>query len=261
MTGLEHEINACIDDNGHVVDSASGTLRSIRQGLRMQEGRVREKLESYTRGQNAAKMLSDSIVTIRNDRFVIPVKSEYRSHYGGVIHDMSSSGQTLFIEPDAVVQANNEIRRLKMQEQEEIEKILIELSARVQEVAHDLFLLVAVLSEIDVILAKAKYGTAHKYTKPEVNNEGIYSSCESTTSIIPVDEAVANTIEFGKDITTIVITGPNTGGKTVTLKTVGLMHIDGASRACRFLHWMDRKLLYSIQCMRISAMNNQLNKA
>ena len=95
-------------------------------------------LESYTRGKNAAKMLSDAIVTIRNDRFVIPVKSEYRSHYGGVIHDMSSSGQTLFIEPDAVVQANNEIRRLKMQEQEEIEKIFIELSAKVQEVAHDL---------------------------------------------------------------------------------------------------------------------------
>ena len=146
LTGLEHEINACIDDNGHVVDSASGSLRSIRQGLRMEEGRVREKLESYTRGRNAAKMLSDSIVTIRNDRFVIPVKAEYRSHYGGVIHDMSSSGQTLFIEPDAVVQANNEIRRLKMQEQEEIEKILLELSAKVQEIAHDLFTLVAVLA-------------------------------------------------------------------------------------------------------------------
>lgn len=222
LTGLEHEINACIDDNGHVVDSASSSLRSIRQGLRMQEGRVREKLESYTRGRNAAKMLSDSIVTIRNDRFVIPVKAEYRSHYGGVIHDMSSSGQTLFIEPDAVVQANNEIRRLKMQEQEEIDKILLELSAKVQEIAHDLFTLVAVLAEIDIILAKAKFGIAHKCTKPEVNNEGYIRLAKARHPLLPIETAVANTIEFGKDITTIVITGPNTGGKTVTLKTVGL---------------------------------------
>lgn len=222
LTGLEHEINACIDDNGYVVDSASGSLRSIRQGLRVQESRVREKLESYTRGRNAAKMLSDAIVTIRNDRFVIPVKAEYRSHYGGVIHDMSSSGQTLFIEPDAVVQANNEIRRLKMQEQEEIEKILLELSAKVQEIAHDLFTLVAVLAEIDIILAKAKFGIAQKCTKPEVNNEGYIRLAKARHPLLPIDTAVANTIEFGKDITTIVITGPNTGGKTVTLKTVGL---------------------------------------
>lgn len=222
LTGLEHEINAAIDDNGRVVDSASGTLRSIRQGLRIQEGRVREKLEGYTRGRNAAKMLSDSIVTIRNDRFVIPVKSEYRSHFGGVIHDMSSSGQTLFIEPDAVVQANNEIRNLKMKEKDEIEKILQELSIKVQAVAHDLFVLVDVLSEIDIILAKSKFGTAHKCTKPEVNNEGYIRLAKARHPLLPIDQAVANTIEFGKDITTIVITGPNTGGKTVTLKTVGL---------------------------------------
>ena len=222
LTGLEHEINAAIDDNGRVVDSASGTLRSIRQSLRIQEGRVREKLEGYTRGRNAAKMLSDSIVTIRNDRFVIPVKSEYRSHFGGVIHDMSSSGQTLFIEPDAVVQANNEIRNLKMKEKDEIEKILQELSVKVQAVAHDLFVLVDVLSEIDIILAKSKFGTAHKCTKPEVNNEGYIRLAKARHPLLPIDEAVANTIEFGKEITTIVITGPNTGGKTVTLKTVGL---------------------------------------
>lgn len=222
LTGLEHEINAAIDDNGHVVDSASGTLRSIRQNLRMQEGRVREKLEGYTRGRNAAKMLSDSIVTIRNDRFVIPVKAEYRSHFGGVIHDMSSSGQTLFIEPDAVVQANNEIRNLKMKEREEIEKILLELSLKVQEIAHELFVLVGVLAEIDVILAKAKYGTAHKCTKPTVNEEGYIRLAKARHPLLPINEAVANTIEFGKDITSIVITGPNTGGKTVTLKTVGL---------------------------------------
>ncbi|GEN82285.1 endonuclease MutS2 [Sporosarcina luteola] len=222
LTVLEHEINAAIDDNGRVVDSASGTLRSIRQSLRIQEGRVREKLEGYTRGRNAAKMLSDSIVTIRNDRFVIPVKSEYRSHFGGVIHDMSSSGQTLFIEPDAVVQANNEIRNLKMKEKDEIEKILQELSVKVQAVAHDLFVLVDVLAEIDIILAKSKFGTAHKCTKPEVNNEGYIRLAKARHPLLPIDQAVANTIEFGKEITTIVITGPNTGGKTVTLKTVGL---------------------------------------
>ena len=222
LTGLEHEISASIDDNGFVMDSASGTLRSIRQSLRMQEGRVREKLEGYTRGRNATKMLSDAIVTIRNDRFVIPVKAEYRSHFGGVIHDMSSSGQTLFIEPDAVVQANNEIRNLKMKEKEEIDKILLDLSLKVQEIAHDLFVLVDILSEIDIILAKAKYGTAHKCTKPEVNNDGYIRLAKARHPLLPIEEAVANTIEFGKDITTIVITGPNTGGKTVTLKTVGL---------------------------------------
>lgn len=222
LTGLEHEINAAIDDNGRVVDSASSALRSIRQSLRAQEGRVRERLESYTRGKNAAKMLSDAIVTIRNDRYVIPVKAEYRAHYGGVIHDMSSSGQTLFIEPDAVVQANNEIRALKVREQEEIEKILLALSVAVQEIAHELFALVRLLAEIDVILAKAKYGTANKCTKPEVNGEGYIRLTKARHPLLPAEEAVANTIEFGKDITTIVITGPNTGGKTVTLKTVGL---------------------------------------
>ncbi len=225
LTALEHEINHAIDDNGYVVDSASGKLRSIRQGLRTQESRVRERLEGFIRGRNAATMLSDAIVTIRNDRFVIPVKSEYRSHYGGVIHDMSASGQTVFVEPDSVVQANNEIRNLKMKEQEEIEKILLELSLIVQGLSHDLFLLVDLLSDIDVVLAKAKYGTLNKYTKPEVNNRGMIKLSQARHPLIPIAESVANDIEFGTDITTIVITGPNTGGKTVTLKTVGLCTI------------------------------------
>ncbi len=222
ITGLEHEINSAIDENGRVLDSASSALRAVRQSLRIQEGRVREKLESITRGKNAATMLSDSIITIRNDRFVIPVKSEYRSHYGGVIHDSSASGQTLFIEPDAVVQANNEIRTLKSKEKEEIDKILRELSASVQVHAHELFLLVDQLIAVDVILAKAKYGQANRCTKPRVNNEGYLKLTKARHPLLPMDEAVANTIEFGHEITTIVITGPNTGGKTVTLKTVGL---------------------------------------
>ncbi|SOC36505.1 endonuclease MutS2 [Ureibacillus acetophenoni] len=222
LTALQHEINDCIDENGMVMDSASSTLRSIRQSLRSEEAKVRSKLESLTRGSNAAKMLSDSIVTIRNDRFVIPVKQEYRSHYGGIVHDQSSSGQTLFIEPEAIVQLNNEIQRLKVKEQVEIEKILLELSAKVQEVSHDLFVLVHLLGEMDVILAKAKYGQLNKCTKPTMNKEGYIRLIRARHPLIPREEAVPNTIEFGKDITAIVITGPNTGGKTVTLKTVGL---------------------------------------
>lgn len=222
LTALEHEINDCIDENGSVLDSASSTLRSIRQQLRIQVGRVREKLESYTRGSNASKMLSDSIITIRNDRYVIPVKSEYRSHYGGIVHDQSSSGQTLFIEPSAVVQLNNDIRALKVKEQEEIERILIKLTAEVEAVGHEIFLLVNILGEIDAILAKAKYGQAEKCTMPQINKDGYIRLVKARHPLISFETAVTNTIEFGKDITAIVITGPNTGGKTVTLKTVGL---------------------------------------
>ncbi|MEB2300860.1 endonuclease MutS2 [Lysinibacillus xylanilyticus] len=222
LTGLQHEINNCIDDNGSVLDSASQTLRSIRQSLRAEEAKVRSKLESLTRGSNASKMLSDTLVTIRNDRFVIPVKQEYRHHYGGIVHDQSSSGQTLFIEPDSVVQANNEIHRLKMKEQAEVERILLALSAMVEEVAPDLFNLVKVLGEIDVILAKGKYGQANKCTMPKMNNDGYIRLVRARHPLLPIETAIANDIEFGKDITAIVITGPNTGGKTVTLKTVGL---------------------------------------
>ncbi|WP_431027447.1 endonuclease MutS2 [Lysinibacillus sp. LZ02] len=225
LTALQHEINDCIDENGAVLDSASSALRSIRQSLRAEEAKVRQKLESLIRGSNAAKMLSDAIITIRNDRFVIPVKQEYRGHYGGIVHDQSSSGQTLFIEPDAVVQANNEVQRLKVKEQAEIERILLELSVKVQEVAHDLFVLVGLLGEIDVILAKGKYGRAHKCTMPKMNEQGYTRLVRARHPLLPIEEAVPNTIEFGREITAIVITGPNTGGKTVTLKTVGLCTI------------------------------------
>lgn len=222
LTSLQHEIDDCIDENGAVLDSASVELRSIRQQLRSSEAQVRQKLDSLIKGPGAAKMLSDAIITIRNDRFVIPVKQEYRSYYGGIVHDQSSSGQTLFIEPESVVQINNEIQRLKVREKAEIEKILLALSAKVQEVAEELFHLVDILGDIDAIMAKAKYGTKNKCTKPVVNKEGYVRLIQARHPLIPMEVAVPNTIEFGRDITAIVITGPNTGGKTVTLKTVGL---------------------------------------
>ncbi|WNS74528.1 endonuclease MutS2 [Bacillus sp. DTU_2020_1000418_1_SI_GHA_SEK_038] len=222
LADLETTIRNAIDDNGEVLDSASDTLRSLRNQLRTKESRVRERLESMIRSSNAQKMLSDAIITIRNDRFVIPVKQEYKGHYGGIIHDQSSSGQTLFIEPQSIVQLNNELQGIRVKEQQEIERILIELSSNVAENSSELEEIVDVLTEIDFMFAKARYSNRMKASKPKVNNEGRISLFKARHPLIPADVVVANDISLGKDFSTIVITGPNTGGKTVTLKTVGL---------------------------------------
>ncbi|MGE8206369.1 endonuclease MutS2 [Heyndrickxia sp. NPDC080065] len=222
LTPLEHKIKNAIDENGEILDGASEALRQIRQKLRSNESRIREKLESIIRSRNAAKMLSDAIVTIRNDRYVIPVKQEYRSNYGGIVHDQSSSGQTLFIEPQSVVELNNQLRELHMKEQQEIERILSELSADVAEVGEDLAVIVSVMGEFDFIFAKASFGKTIKATKPIMNNKGIIQLNKARHPLLPIDKAVPNDIGLGKDYTSIVITGPNTGGKTITLKTLGI---------------------------------------
>jgi DNA mismatch repair protein MutS2 len=222
LVNLEESIRFAIDESGEVLDSASELLRTLRHQLRSNEARVREKLESMIRSSNAAKMLSDSIVTIRNDRFVIPVKQEYRGHYGGIIHDQSSSGQTLFIEPQVIVQLNNQLQDIRVKEQLEIERILSELSAKTAEFESELQVIVAILSNLDFIFAKARYGRKMKASMPIMNNEGRIALYKARHPLIPIDEVVANDILLGKDYTTIVITGPNTGGKTVTLKTLGL---------------------------------------
>ncbi|MBY0124022.1 endonuclease MutS2 [Bacillus sp. S/N-304-OC-R1] len=222
LADLETSIKNAIDDNGEVLDSASEALRSLRNQLRTKESRVRERLESMIRSSNAQKMLSDAIITIRNDRFVIPVKQEYKGHYGGIIHDQSSSGQTLFIEPQSIVQLNNELQGIRVKEQQEIERILIELSGKVAENSSELDTIVEVLTEIDFMFAKARYSSRMKASKPKVNNEGRIALFKARHPLIPADVVVANDVSLGKDFSTIVITGPNTGGKTVTLKTVGL---------------------------------------
>ncbi|HLO10924.1 MAG TPA: endonuclease MutS2 [Pseudoneobacillus sp.] len=222
LADLEEKIKNAIDEGGEVLDSASDMLRALRQQLRSNESRVREKLESMIRSSNAQKMLSDAIVTIRNDRYVIPVKQEYRGHYGGIIHDQSSSGQTLFIEPQAIVQLNNQLQEIKVKEQLEIERILAELSAYVADFEQELLTIVFVLAELDFMFAKARYSHKIKATKPKVNQEGVITLFKARHPLIPKEEVVANDVMLGKDYTTIVITGPNTGGKTVTLKTVGL---------------------------------------
>lgn len=220
---LEQAIKHCIDDYGEVLDHASDRLRSIRQQLRNTEARVREKLESIIRSSSAQKTLSDAIITIRNDRYVIPVKQEYRHSYGGIVHDQSSSGATLFIEPQVVVDLNNQLQEARVKEKQEIERILTELTKKVAEHADVLLVNVDVLAELDFIFTKAKYAKKLNATKPNMNNEGYIRLLKARHPLIDPNVVVPNDMELGKDYTAIVITGPNTGGKTVTLKTIGLL--------------------------------------
>lgn len=220
LNELERHIKSCIDDHGQIMDGASSHLRSIRSKIRSYESSIQDKLENYTRTKS--KMLSDAIVTIRNDRYVLPVKQEYRGAFGGIVHDQSSSGATLFVEPQSIVDLNNKLQEARSQEKQEIERILRELSNQIAEDADYLSHNVHVLAKIDFLAAKAKYANSIKAAKPEMNDQGIIDMKQARHPLIPEDEVVANDISIGKDYTAIVITGPNTGGKTVTLKMVGL---------------------------------------
>lgn len=222
---VERKISECIDDNGYVLDSASVALKGIRQQLRTTEARVRDKLESMIRSSSASKMLSDAIITIRNERFVLPVKQEYRASYGGIVHDQSSSGATLFIEPQVIVDLNNTLQQAKVKEKVEIERILTILSNEVAEFSDDILQNVYCLAELDFMFTKAKYAKKMKGTRPDVNENGIVRLVRARHPLLAENEVVPNDIELGTDFTTIVITGPNTGGKTVALKTLGLCTI------------------------------------
>ncbi|MFC0297248.1 endonuclease MutS2 [Geobacillus jurassicus] len=223
VPALEENIRRSIDDHGEVLDAASDRLRTLRGQIRAVEARIREKLESIIRSPAAQKRLSDAIITIRNDRYVIPVKQEYRSAYGGIVHDQSASGATLFIEPQAVVELNNALREARAKEKQEIERILRELSAKVAEQAEPLARAVEALAALDFAFAKAKYARRIQATKPAVNSCGYLRFLQARHPLLDQEKAVPNDIELGGDYTTIVITGPNTGGKTVALKTIGLL--------------------------------------
>ncbi|WP_404453420.1 endonuclease MutS2 [Virgibacillus necropolis] len=220
LRDLEQHIKSSIDDHGHVMDSASVKLRSIRSSIRTYESRVREKLDGYTKSKSA--MLSDPIVTIRNDRYVLPVKQEYRGSIGGIVHDQSASGATLFMEPKSVVDINNQLQESFIKEKHEVDRILRELTEHIAN--EEVFLTenVKVLGKIDFMFARAKLGQAMKASMPKMNDKGIIKMQHARHPLIPISEVVANDIEIGEDFTSIVITGPNTGGKTVTLKMVGL---------------------------------------
>ncbi|WP_077327320.1 endonuclease MutS2 [Virgibacillus siamensis] len=220
MRNLENHISSCIDDNGNMMDSASVKLKGIRSSIKTFESRVRDKLDGYTKSNTS--MLSDAIITIRNDRYVLPVKAEYRGTIGGIVHDQSASGATLFMEPKAVVDINNQLQESKVKEQQEIVRILRELTNHIAENEALLTENVSVLAKIDFISARAKLGMQMKAAKPAINNKGIIRMKQARHPLIDHDEVVANDIELGDNYTAIVITGPNTGGKTVTLKLIGL---------------------------------------
>ncbi|WP_214762269.1 endonuclease MutS2 [Exiguobacterium sp. s146] len=220
---VEQSIRHAIDDQGTVQDSASDRLRGLRTQLRSFEGSVRSRIDNILR--NNAKMLSDAIVTIRNDRYVVPVKMEYRQAFGGIVHDQSASGQTLFIEPQAIVSINNEIQEVRLKERAEIDRILSELSDLVGGVADSVVTNLDVLATLDFVFAKVAYGHELKATEPKLNDEREIKLKQARHPFIPQDEVVPITVELGEAFTSLVITGPNTGGKTVTLKTLGLLQL------------------------------------
>ncbi|GAA0355833.1 endonuclease MutS2 [Bacillus horti] len=226
---LEQKIHSCIDQHGDVLDSASPALRHVRSQIRTFEARSKEKLEQMTRSSSVQKMLQDTIITIRNGRYCIPVKPEYRTHFGGIVHDQSASGATLFIEPDAVVAINNQLREARLKEEKEIEKILLELSAAVAEEVTALGQNVTQLIELDFAFAKAFYAGQLKAVQPKLNQKGYFHLKRARHPLIPIEHIVPITFELGEEYTSLIITGPNTGGKTVTLKTLGLLTLMACS--------------------------------
>lgn len=220
---LEDRINNAILSEEEMADSASPELAAIRRKIRAASSRAREQLEKMVRSQTTQKYLQDPIITMRDGRFVVPVKAECRGDVPGLVHDTSSSGATVFVEPMAVVEANNEVRVLLSREQVEIERILAELSAEAGNFASGIISGYRAAVELNLIFAKANLGYKMKASMPLVNDEGRIELKRARHPLIDKNKVVPTDIELGMRFDTLVITGPNTGGKTVSLKTVGLL--------------------------------------
>ena len=223
LKNLESEIDTAIISEEEISDKASGTLYNIRRSLKEKNSSVREKINSIVRSNS--KYLQDSLYTMRGDRYVIPVKAEYKGAVPGLVHDQSSTGATLFIEPISLVNLNNEIKELMLKEKAEIERILSELSAKVYDNIDILRSNADILRELDFIFAKGKYASSLNATKPTVRTDRSFDIIGGKHPLIDPKVVVPSDIYLGDEFTTLMITGPNTGGKTVTLKTVGLLHL------------------------------------
>lgn len=223
---LTQRLKTAIEEDGRVTDQASDQLRQVRQQIRRSEQEIRSQLEGIIRGKQA-KYLSDTLITMRNERYVIPVKQENRDHFGGVVHDQSASGQTLFIEPKQVVDLNNRLRQLHITEHQEIERILAELSEELMPYRTEILNNALVLGELDFIQAKALYAKEIDGIVPNISKEQHVCLEQARHPLIAAESVVANDIVIGEHYQTIVVTGPNTGGKTITLKTLGLLQLMG----------------------------------
>ena len=224
---LEKEINRCIINNQELSDDASPKLYEIRRSIKTSNDRIREQLNSIIHSQAYKNMLQDNIITIRSGRYCVPIKLEYRQSFPGMVHDQSSTGATVFMEPMAVVQLNNKIKTLHTDEENEIEKILRELSYLVAEQAHLLAANLDILIKLDFIFAKGELSLEMKASKPNFNRDGYIDIKKGRHPLLDQAKVVPIDIYLGKSFSILLITGPNTGGKTVALKTLGLLALMG----------------------------------
>ena len=220
---LEEKITSAIISEDEISDKASSTLSDIRRKIRTASSKAREVLDKIIHSSKYIKYLQDTIVTQRDGRYVVPVRAECRNNVPGLVHDTSSSGQTVFIEPMGVVQANNDIRMLQNKEEEEIERILFELSANAGDFADTIIRSYDNLTRLNLIFAKANLAYSMRASLPVINDRGVVSLRQARHPLIPKDRVVPIDIRLGSEFDTLVVTGPNTGGKTVTLKTLGLL--------------------------------------
>ena len=229
---LEHlarEINRCILSEDEIADDASSNLKEIRREMKQINTKVHDVLNGIVAKQTNQVMLQDSIVTMRNGRYCIPVKAEYKSQFQGMVHDQSSKGSTFFIEPMAVVNLNNELKELAAKEAMEIEKILSNLSEQVAMSQESIESNVDILTKLDFIFAKASFAKSYDGTEPELNDQGITVIKQGRHPLLDKHKVVPIDIRLGEEFTMLIITGPNTGGKTVSLKTLGLFTLMGQS--------------------------------
>lgn len=220
---LEREIDNIVDEHGSMRDSASVELLRIRREIKSSQRRIKSSLDSILKNTNYQKYFQDNIVTMRDDRYVIPIKQEYRQHFPGVVHDQSSSGSTLFIEPMAIVDLNNDIKQLAIDEKREVERILKVISDKIAGNAEVLLANCEIMAQLDFAFAKAKLARAMHAVRPELNDKGVIKLFQARHPLIDKSKVVPIDIKLGEGYRTLLITGPNTGGKTVSMKTLGLM--------------------------------------
>lgn len=227
LSNLNKEIEKCIISEEEIADDASFNLKNIRRQMKLTNDRIHNQLNSFVNSKTRQTYLQDALITVRDGRYCVPVKQEYRNNVSGIIHDQSSTGSTLFIEPAAVVELNNKLRELSIKEADEIQIILANLSVACTEYIEELKIDLDVLPFLDFIFAKANLAKKMKATMPEFNNKRQINIKQGRHPLLDAKKVVPIDIMLGKEFTLLIVTGPNTGGKTVSLKTVGLLSLMG----------------------------------